>query len=118
MPYKKALYMMEERKNGASVSDEDRVLAGGNILDTKKLAECIKEKRYLNQVRSEMKEGQDLGVNGTPSVFFDGKKLDNSVFRDLAALKTVMNRLLETPTAPTVPTSPSTPAPSGTGTPE
>lgn len=115
MPYKKALYMMEERKNGASVSDEDRVLAWNNILDTKKLAECIKEKRYLDQVRSEMKEAQTLGVNGTPSVFFDGKKLDNSVFRDLAALRTVMNRLLETPTPST---SPSTPTPSGTGTPE
>jgi protein-disulfide isomerase len=42
MEYKKALYAMEQGKSGAKVSDEDRVAAAKDILDTAKLTECLK----------------------------------------------------------------------------
>lgn len=97
IPYKKALYAMEDAKSGAKVSDEDRVNAGKDILDTTKLGECLAADRYLDQVRAEVKEGEVMGVNGTPTVFLDGKKLDNKVFSNLDAMKNIMNRWLEVP---------------------
>ena len=42
MEYKKALYAMEQGKSGAKVSDEDRVAAAKDILDTAKLTECLR----------------------------------------------------------------------------
>ena len=95
--YKKALYTLEEAKSGAKVSDADRVNAGKDILDTTKLGECIKWDRYLGQVRAEMKEGDALGISGTPTVLLDGKKLDNSVFRDPVILRSLLDTWLEVP---------------------
>ncbi len=101
MEYKKVLYALEETKSSAKVTDEERVTIAKDILDTAKLAECLKTDKYLLQVRAEMKEGDQLGVTGTPTVFFDGKKLDSSFFRDIDALKTIMGRWLEVPVTST-----------------
>lgn len=73
--------------------------AGKGILDEVQLAECLKADRFLPQVRAEMAEGDAIGVNGTPTVFLDGKKLDPAVYRDPTALRTILNRLLEVPNA-------------------
>lgn len=97
MEYKKALYALEEGKSGAKVSDEERVSAGKDILDTTKLAQCIKENRYIEQVHAEMKEGETLGINGTPTILLDGKKIDNSVFRDPVILRSLLDTWLEVP---------------------
>ncbi len=97
MDYKKALYNMEEAKSGAKVSDEDRVNAGKDILDTTKLTQCLKDSRYIDQVRAEMKEWNSLGVTGTPTVLLDGKKIDNSVFRDPVVLRSLLDTWLEVP---------------------
>ena len=97
--YKKALYAMEEAKAGWKVSDADRINAAKWILDEAKLSECLKTDKYLPQVRAEMAEGDALGVNGTPTVFLDGKKLDGAVYRDPSVLRTILDRLLEVPTA-------------------
>lgn len=97
MDYKKALYAMEEAKAGAKVSDEDRINAAKGILDEAKITECLKTDKYLPQVRAEMAEGGALGINGTPTVLLDGKKLDPAVYRDPEVLKTILDRLLEVP---------------------
>ncbi len=97
MEYKKVLYALEERKSGAKVSDDDRVNAGKDILDTAKLTQCLKESRYIDQVRAEMKEWDTLGVTGTPTVLLDGKKIDNSVFRDPVILRSLLDTWLEVP---------------------
>ncbi len=68
-------------------------------IDTKSLTECIQNNSYLDQVHSEMKEGDALGVEGTPTLYLDDKKLDLGLFRDTNVLQTVMNRLLEVPTS-------------------
>lgn len=68
----------------------------GNItsIDVSKLTECLDNNLYLDQVRAEMREGDDLGVNGTPTLYLDNKRLDLAVFRDTTVLQTVMDRLL------------------------
>jgi protein-disulfide isomerase len=108
MEYKKALYALEEAKKSAKVSDADRIEAAKGILDEEKLTECLKTDKYLPQVRAEMAEGDAKGVNGTPTVFLDGKKLDPAIYRDPVALRTILDRLLEVPNS-------STDAATGTG---
>ena len=95
--YKKALYALEESKAAAKVSDEERISAGKDIVDTTKLASCLAGDKYLDQVRAEIREGEALGVTGTPTVFLDGKKIDNKIFSNLDAMKNIMNRWLEVP---------------------
>jgi protein-disulfide isomerase len=95
--YKKALYALEESKSSAKVTDEDRVNIGKDIVDTTKLAACLAGDKYLDQVRAEVQEGEALGVTGTPTVFLDGKKIDNKIFSNLDAMKNIMNRWLEVP---------------------
>jgi protein-disulfide isomerase len=47
-------------------------------LDVVKLQACVKAQKE-DAVRSSMKEAEDLGVNGTPSLFINGQKLDGAV---------------------------------------
>jgi protein-disulfide isomerase len=47
-------------------------------LDTAKLQACIKAQDE-SAVRASMKEGDDLGVNGTPALFINGQKIDGAV---------------------------------------
>jgi protein-disulfide isomerase len=104
MQYKNALYTLEEKKSGARVSDAERVEAGKGILDTEKLADCIKADKYLTQVRNEVKEGVQAGVTGTPTILFNGKKVDNKLFSNLEATRTVLSRWLAVPTPTPGPT--------------
>jgi protein-disulfide isomerase len=94
MEYKKALYTLEQGKSGAKVSDDDRINAAKNILDETKLRECLTNNKYLPQVRAEMAEGDKSGVNSTPTVMLDGKKLDVAIYRDETVLRNVMDKLL------------------------
>lgn len=99
--YKSALYALEERKAGARVTDEDRANIGKDILDSTKLLECMKSDKYLGQVQAEIQEGMKMGVQGTPTVFFDGKRIDNKVFSNVDALRVVLDKLTATPTTQT-----------------
>lgn len=97
MDYKKALYALEDAKSGATVTDAERVDAGKDILDTERLASCLASDTYLDQVRAEIAEGEKMGVTGTPTVYLDGKKMDNKIFSSMDAFKNIMDRWLEVP---------------------
>jgi protein-disulfide isomerase len=47
-------------------------------VDAAKLQSCIKGQDE-SAVRASMKEGDDLGVNGTPALFINGQKIDGAV---------------------------------------
>ena len=47
-------------------------------LDSAKLQSCIKAQND-SAVKASMKEADDLGVNGTPALFINGRKLDGAV---------------------------------------
>lgn len=85
MEIKKALYALEEQKSGATVSDDERVeIAVSAGLDGASMKACLESDRYLGQIESDIARGDSLGVQGTPTIFLDGKKLDlGVVFRDL-----------------------------------
>jgi protein-disulfide isomerase len=95
LPYKKALYALEESKAGATVSDDDRInLAKTNGLDEASFTQCVKSGRYQDQVKKEIAEGDALQVSGTPTLFLDGKKLDLAVFRgDVTIMKNFLDRV-------------------------
>src|SRR5579864_8718349 len=47
-------------------------------LDVAKLQACVKAQKE-DAVRASMKEADDLGVNGTPALFINGRKIDGAV---------------------------------------
>src|SRR5246127_2319299 len=47
-------------------------------LDVAKLQTCVKAQKE-DAVRASMKEADDLGVNGTPALFINGRKIDGAV---------------------------------------
>jgi protein-disulfide isomerase len=47
-------------------------------LDQAKLESCIKAQNQ-DQIRASIKEGESLGVNGTPTLFINGQELDGAV---------------------------------------
>ncbi len=82
MPYKKALYALEETKRGATVSDSDRIGALQGIqIDTAKFSQCLANDTYKSRVDQDMADGNALQVNATPTIVLDGVKLDMSIFR-------------------------------------
>jgi protein-disulfide isomerase len=78
MSYKKALYALEDAKNGASVSDSDRVNLAKEIsaINSDTFAQCLKSDKYASSVDRDIADGDKKRVNATPTVFLDGLKLD------------------------------------------
>lgn len=98
MEYKKNLYALEDGKSWAKVNDSERInAAAGTPLDGNKLSECLTADKYLPQVYAEMEEGNTAGVNGTPTLIMDGKKLDLSIFRSTDILRKWLDQYLWVP---------------------
>ena len=65
--------------NQGTYSDENlRIFAQMTGLFINQFDECMTNNKYLDKVKTDLAAGQDLGVNSTPTLFLDGKKLDNS----------------------------------------
>lgn len=95
MDYKKALYALEEKKAGATVSDDERVAAADGLgFDTTKIASCLKDSTYAATVDRDMADGDSARVNATPTVILDGTKLDFSIFSNIEDFKSQMDRIL------------------------
>ena len=103
LEYKKNLYSLEEAKSGQAVSDSDRINAAvGTTLDASMFTNCLTTSKYLPQVRAEIKEGDILGVSGTPTIFIDGKKIDFAIFKSTEILRSWLDQYLGiTPSAST-----------------
>lgn len=62
-------------------------------LDVAKFTKDIESKAIEEKILAELKEGSTLGVQGTPTFFLNGKKLDNP--RSLAAFNDLIKTTLE-----------------------
>lgn len=89
MDYKKPIYALEEKKAMASVSDEERVALVDEIpgIDKVKFSECLATDKYKTIVDRDMADGDALNIPGTPTLFFDGKRLDFSVFQNMEQIE-------------------------------
>ena len=66
--------------------------AGGNGIDTVKLGQCIDTKATEPEVMASIAEARELGVNGTPTLFINGRKIGGLMWPDL---QLVINKELE-----------------------
>jgi len=86
------------------LDDAAREVATKSGLDAARLNACIK-KQDDTAVRASMKEGDALGVDGTPTIFINGERIGGDT--DVQNIRTILNRALvaageqppQTPTA-------------------
>jgi len=62
-------------------------------LDGKKFDNCLDTGRYTEQVQNDMKEGQRLGVNGTPAMFVNGTYVEGGMV-PFSVLQTMIKKEL------------------------
>ncbi len=95
MEAKSAIYALEISKKESPVTDANRVDILSTIwIDTTELKKCLDTDRYLAQVDRDIKLWESRRVNSTPTVFLDGKKIDNSLFRDPSTFKFNLQRII------------------------
>ncbi len=63
-------------------------------LDIKKFTTDIESKTLEDKILAEFKEGASLGVQGTPTFFLNGKKIENNP-RNLADFNTMIKNAAE-----------------------
>ena len=77
-------------------------------LDTAKLQSCVKAQNE-DAVRASMKEADGLGVNGTPALFINGRKIDGAV--PIAEVRAALDAALKDAGEPVPQPAPSASAP-------
>lgn len=92
MDYKKWLYALEKVKSGQNVSDDERLGIAKKIgLDETRFSTCLSSRAYEKQVQSDMALGESKWLQGTPTIYLDGIKIDMSLFRNLEGFKTFLD---------------------------
>lgn len=67
------MYALEDQKKGDKISDEERIALGKKVgLDPVEMRKSLDEGWYLTQVVKEKKEGEAMGLEGTPSIYLNG----------------------------------------------
>jgi protein-disulfide isomerase len=95
MEAKDALYAQEIAKRDAPVSDSERVATLTAVgVDKSSLESCLGGNIFQAQVDADLAYGDKMNVNGTPSIFFNGKKLDLGAVRDPAGLAKFLDKIL------------------------
>lgn len=66
---------------GGNITKEDdlKIFAGAIGLDTTKFNECLDSKKYQATAEKIIKEGENLGVEGTPTFFINNQKFVGSL---------------------------------------
>lgn len=88
-----AIFTSQSAINQGNVNDKMKEFAKTTNLNTSKFEACLKESKIAEQVNTEFKEGQSLGVTGTPTFFINGQKLVGAL--PLDAFKPVIDAALK-----------------------
>jgi len=68
------MYTLEDEKKGNKTTDAERIALAKKVgIDTVVFAQCLSEGWYTSKIESERAEGNALGIQGTPSVYLNGK---------------------------------------------
>ncbi len=74
--YHDLLYANQSSGNSGGYSEENLLaLAEEAGLDRRRFEEDLGSARYEKTVQADFREGQDLGINGTPTFFINGRVL-------------------------------------------
>jgi protein-disulfide isomerase len=96
------IYENQEQITGDNLNSKVSAWAAGNGVDTLKLGQCVDTKATEPEVSRSIAEGHALGIQGTPTLFINGRKIGGLMWPDL---QLVINKELEFATPN--PTSPS-----------
>lgn len=77
------IYTEQENISGDNLKAKVLEWAGQNGLDTAKLGQCIDTKATEPEVNASIAEARSLGVQGTPTLFINGRKIGGLVWPDL-----------------------------------
>jgi protein-disulfide isomerase len=58
------------------------------------ISSCLSSGAFKGQVESDLAYGDSLRVNGTPTLFLDGKKVDMSAFKDKEMFSSFLKTIL------------------------
>ena len=67
--------ILEERGDTSGVRQKLLAGSGSLGLDGEALKECLDSGRYAQKIRSDIEQGQQLGVEGTPAFWVNGRRL-------------------------------------------
>lgn len=72
------MYVLEEAKMNADITDAERleVAKYAGVTDIAAFETCMKEGWYLDRITKDMKEGDRLGLDHTPSIYINDKIVD------------------------------------------
>ena len=86
------IYQNQDDITGDNLNTKVLAWAGENSVDTVKLGQCMDTKATEPEVNRSIAEGHELGVQGTPTLFINGRKIGGLVWPDL---QLVINKELE-----------------------
>lgn len=86
------IYDNQDQITGENLKAKVSAWAGDNGVDTLKLGQCIDTKATEPEVDRSIAEGHALGVQGTPTLFINGRKIGGLMWPDL---QLVINKELE-----------------------
>jgi protein-disulfide isomerase len=86
------IYQTQDEITPDNLTSKVLAWAGENGLDSVKLGQCIDTKATEPEVNASIAEGRELGVQGTPTLFINGRKIGGLMWPDL---QLVINKELE-----------------------
>jgi protein-disulfide isomerase len=86
------IYQNQDEITGDNLNSKVLAWAGENSVDTVKLGQCLDTKATEPEVNRSIAEGRELGINGTPTLFINGRKIGGLMWPDL---QLVINKELE-----------------------
>lgn len=90
-PYQDKLFSVQEQDQPAYELSKLTAYATELNLDTSKFSQCMSSLKHQGEITASVNEAIKLGLNSTPSILVNGKKMDNPY--DYAALTTEINQL-------------------------
>ena len=91
------IYENQDQITGDNLKAKVLAWAGDNAVDTLKLGQCVDTKATEPEVNRSIAEGHALGVQGTPTLFINGRKIGGLMWPDL---QLVINKELEFASSP------------------
>lgn len=90
-PYQEKLFSVQDQDQAGYVLEKLTAYATELNLDTSKFSQCMSGLQHQGEVTASVNQAIKLGLDSTPSILVNGKKLDNPY--DYAALTTTINQL-------------------------
>ena len=92
--YHDILFENVKGENVGSFSEENlKSFAGVLGLDMEQFNSCLSSRKYLERVRQDFRDGQLLGVQGTPTFLIDGETIRG--LQDYEEYRNIIDRLLQ-----------------------